>query len=214
MNATTSTAIRTLRGIIPARPLTLSEAHVLAEQQATKLLQLLDITEVPVDVARIGKLPKIIVRVQPRHRMPNLAGFTQWTNGRWLIIINRDNIGGRRRFTLAHEFKHVLDHTIGSVAYARLGNGDKKKHDRQVEQICDYFAACLLMPRIAVRRAWYSGMQDIPTLALHFKVSPAAMKIRLSYLGFLDEERPMESYFRSDAGVLMDEQGDACWLAA
>lgn len=214
MNATTNTAIRTLRGIIPARPLTLSESYVLAEQQAVKLLQLLNINEVPVDVARIGKLPKISVRVQPRHRMPNLAGFTQWTNGRWLIVINRDNIEGRRRFTLAHEFKHVLDHTVSDIAYARLGGGNKQKHDRQVEQVCDYFAACLLMPRTVVKKAWYSGIQDIPTLALHFKVSPVAMKIRLTYLGFLDEERPMESYFRSDTSDLEDPNGDALWIAA
>jgi Zn-dependent peptidase ImmA (M78 family) len=195
-------AIRTLREIIPARALTLDEARILAERQATKLVEVLGITSVPVDVARIASLPKIELRVEPRHRMTHLAGFSRWANGRWLIVVNRDNVEGRRRFTLAHEFKHVLDHTVADVAYTQFGKGDQPKHDRQVESVCDHFAACFLMPRIAVRRAWTSGMQDIPTLALHFKVSHTAMKIRLTYLGFLDDERSVETYFRSEAPSL------------
>jgi Zn-dependent peptidase ImmA (M78 family) len=195
-------AIRTLRETIPARALTLDEARILAERQATKLVEVLGITSVPVDVARISNLPKIELRVEPRHRMAHLAGFSRWSDGRWLIVVNRDNVEGRRRFTLAHEFKHVLDHTVADVAYAQLGKGDQPKHDKQVESVCDHFAACFLMPRIAVRRAWTSGMQDISTLALHFKVSPTAMKVRLTYLGFLDDERPVETYFRSEAPSL------------
>ena len=198
----TNNAIRTLREVMPARALTHDEARILAERQATKLVELLGITNVPVDVVRVAGLPKIELRVEPRHRMAHLAGFSRWSNGRWLIVVNRDNMEGRRRFTLAHEFKHVLDHTVADVAYAQFGQGNQHKHDKQVEAVCDHFAACFLMPRIAVRRAWTSGMQDIPTLALHFKVSPAAMKVRLTYLGFLDDERPVETYFRTEAPSL------------
>lgn len=212
MNATTN-VIRALRELIPARALTLNEAYVLAEKQASKLLQLLNIERVPVDVALIAQLPKIEVRVQPRHRMPNLAGFSQWSNGRWLVVINQDNVEGRRRFTLAHELKHILDHTTGNVAYATLGGGDKKKRERLIEQICDYFAACVLMPSTVVKKAWCSGIQDIQTLALHFKVSAAAMKVRLTYLGFLDDDRPIERWFRSDTPTMAGPK-NTCWLAA
>jgi Zn-dependent peptidase ImmA (M78 family) len=212
MNTSTN-VIRTLRALMPTRALTLNEAYVLAEQQASKLLQLLDIARVPVDVARIAKLPKIEVRVQPRHRMPTLAGFSQWSEGRWLIVVNKDNVEGRRRFTLAHEFKHVLDHTTGDVNYAKLGGGDQQKHDKQIEQICDYFAACFLMPRTVVTKAWTSGIQDLKTLALNFNVSPAAMKVRLEYLGFLDDDRPIEHYFRSEVPTL-PVSTEPCALAA
>ncbi len=214
MNATTNSVIRTLRELVPTRALTLSEAYAVAELQATKLLRLLDIKQVPVDVARIASLPKVAVRTEPRHRMPDLAGFSQWVDGHWLIVVNRNNSEGRRRFTLAHEFKHVLDHTLASVTYAKLGDGDKKKHDKQIELICNYFAACFLMPRIGVRRAWYGGLQDVETLALHFRVSPEAMKIRLTWLGFLDEDRPIARYFRSDIGNLPSFNLATCTLAA
>lgn len=192
------TIIRDLRALIPARALTLSEAFKLAEKQAAKALTLLGIIEVPVDVARIAELPKITVQVQPRHRMTNLSGFSQWANGRWLIVINKNSVEGRRRFTLAHEFKHVLDHTIADVAYAKFGHGDAEKRSRQIEQICDYFAACLLMPAPVLKKMWYSGIQDIEQLAQLFRVSGAAMEVRLNYFGFLEDDRDARSYFRSD----------------
>lgn len=207
------TIIRTLRQMIPARPLTLSEAYTLAELQATRMLRLIGAQDVPVDVGKIAELPKIEVRVEPRHRMTYLAGFSQWTRGKWLIVINGSSVEGRRRFTLAHEFKHVLDHTTGEANYAGLGHGDKQKHDKQIEQICDYFAACLLMPAPAVKKLWYSGIQKVDDLALHFKVSSSAMKIRLTYLGFLDEQRPARSYFRSDLASLKLPRGTFCPVA-
>jgi Zn-dependent peptidase ImmA (M78 family) len=199
MNDTPGHVIKTVREIMPKRPVTLTEAYAVAERQATKLLDLLDIHEAPVDVARLASLPRIDVQVEPRHRMPTLAGFSHWDRGRWLIVINRNNSPGRRRFTLAHEFKHVLDHANWQTTYANLGGGSLKLRSQRVEQLCDYFAACLLMPRPWVKDAWASGMQDVESLAAQFNVSRDAMRIRLTYLGFLDnEERPVESYFRHE----------------
>lgn len=191
--------MREIRSLMPARTVTLAEAYRIAEMQASRLLGALRIEQPAVDVARIAELPKIDVQMQPRHRMPSLAGFSQWTDGRWLIVVNRDSVPGRRRFTLAHEFKHVLDHPSYKVAYRHLGRGDARKHDQQVELICNYFAACFLMPRTWVKRAWASGIQDEEALAGLFKVSVEAMHTRLIYLGYLgDDRRPLADYFRSD----------------
>lgn len=203
MNETKQSAMRKLRGIMPARSVSLTEAYMLAERQATELLRLLEVRYVPVPVARINELPRVEIQVEPRHRMLDKSGFShRWENGRWLIVVNRNDVPGRRRFTLAHEFKHVLDHSVANVAYARLSCGDAKRRDRQIEQICDHFAACLLMPRPVVKRAWTSGIQDIEALAGLFKVSSAAMQVRLDYLGLTDEQRPVETYFRREAPTI------------
>jgi Zn-dependent peptidase ImmA (M78 family) len=63
-------------------------------------------------VAKVADLPSIEVRMRPRHQMAGLSGFTCWdeVRARWVVTINRNNVEGRRRFTLAHEFKHILDH--------------------------------------------------------------------------------------------------------
>jgi len=197
MNEPKQSAMRTLRGIMPARPVSLTEAYMLAERQATELLKLLDVHQVPVPVVRLNELPRVEIQVEPRHRMLNKSGFShRWENGRWLIVVNKHDVPGRRRFTLAHEFKHVLDHSVVNIAYAQLGHGDESRQQRQIEHICDHFAACLLMPRTVVKRAWASGIQDVDALAGLFKVSTTAMQVRLDYLGLTDRERPVETYFR------------------
>jgi Zn-dependent peptidase ImmA (M78 family) len=191
--------VNELRAVMPMRALSLSEAYAVAELQANKLIELLDLKPPAVDIAKIAELPKIEVHLEPRHRMPTLAGFSQWSDGRWLIVVNRDCVSGRRRFTLAHEFKHILDHNAAKIAYRTIGYGDNRRHDRQVELICNHFAACVLMPRVWIKRAWTSGIQDEEALAGLFKVSVVAMHTRLVYLGFVEDTRkPLAEYFRSD----------------
>lgn len=54
---------------------------------------------------------------------------------------------------------------------------------------CDYFAACLLMPRPAVKALWGLGHQRVEDLAAHFGVSRAAMGLRLHQLGLTSTRR-------------------------
>ncbi len=130
--------------------------------------------------------------------MATLAGFTQWDKGIYLIAVCRNDSPGRRRFTLAHEFKHIIDMSNRKLIYAHLGYGDAKKRDKQVETVTNYFA-CLLMPRILVKQAWSSGIQDPQALARLFRVSLEAMTNRLRHLGFLaDPARSAETLFRAE----------------
>jgi hypothetical protein len=54
------------------------------------------------------------------------------------------------------------------------------------------------MPKMLLRRAWTSGIQDPEALAGLFKVSTEAMHKRLKHLQFIDDEsgRSVGSYFR------------------
>jgi Zn-dependent peptidase ImmA (M78 family) len=54
------------------------------------------------------------------------------------------------------------------------------------EQVADYFAACQLMAKIRMRRAWTSGIQRLPMLAGRFGVSQSTMNIRLLQMELLD----------------------------
>lgn len=200
--------IHQLRALMPLRPLEQHEARSIAERQTTLLLELLDQRESAVDVGLIAELPRIEVKVEPSLHLGGVSGFSQWSRGRWLIVVNRDESGTRRRFTLSHEFKHVLDHPFIKEIYSELGESEAARH-RMTEQICDYFAACLLMPRNWLKRAWASGIQDQAALAAKFNVSEAAMAIRLKEIGLVEPKsrhihlrmrelsRPVRSYFRS-----------------
>jgi Zn-dependent peptidase ImmA (M78 family) len=168
----------------------------IAERQALKLLALLDQHQPAVNVAGIAELPRIEVRVEAK--LP-VSGFSQWSRGRWLIGINKDDAPVRRRFTLAHEFKHVLDHPFIDTAYV-----DRKSRpsEARAEAICDYFSACLLMPRPWVKQAWVGGIQDQRALAQLFGVSEAAMALRLRQLGITTERRRWTALDPAeDAGV-------------
>lgn len=201
MNQPPSTIVRQLRALMPMRPLSLSDAYALAELQANKTVALLGVQQFQaVELDWITRLPRVRVMPRPRHEMPNLAGFTQWENGAYLVVINGSDGRTRRRFTLAHEFKHVIDMANKKLIYAHLGQGDRSKHDKQVETIANYFAACLLMPKRFVKQAWSSGIQDPEALAYLFGVSVESMSNRLRYLGFLDDpSRPVDTLFRLES---------------
>ncbi len=168
--------ITRLRDLVPLRRLSTPEALRVAEDQANRLLHLSGITEPPLAEDVIAGMPHIQVeRVVPARAL----AATQWSDGRWLIIINGALSQGRQRWSLAHEVKHILDHPFVTILYPR-GSTER------AEQACDYFAACLLMPRRWLRRAWSQGTPDVRTLARLFGVTPAAVTARLLQVGLID----------------------------
>ena len=54
-----------------------------------------------------------------------------------------------------------------------------------IEQICDYFAGCLLMPRPWLKWAWGNGIQSLQDVAEHFGVSETAAQVRLTQIGLI-----------------------------
>jgi len=89
----------------------------------------------------------------------------------------------RRRFSLMHEFKHVLDHPFIDYLYP---DSWSKDHGGRAEQTADYFAACVLMPKRLVKRLFGEGVQHVGDLAAHFGVREVAMRYRFEQLGLLD----------------------------
>ena len=174
------TVLLELRRVTPVRPLRYAEALRVAEWQATKLLRLSGIEDGPVPESVITGLPKMQVeRLYPL----GVSGFSQWSKGRWLIVLNSNEPKTRQRFSLGHEFKHVIDHPLIAVLYPPAMGQDAKA---RAELVCDHFAACLLMPRPWVKRAWVSGKQDVVRLAAHFNVSVPAMRRRLEQIGLVE----------------------------
>lgn len=198
--------IARLRDIVPIRPLHRQEALQLAERQATILLSALEISEAPVNLQPIMDLPRINVRfIRP---FP-VSGATHWTQGQWSIVLNAAEPPTRQRFSFAHEFKHVVDHTFIHLLYH--GEKDREERHRWTEQVCDYFAGCLLVPQSALRPMWADGVCDVARLARHFDVSQAAIRTRLGQTGLAvpqDRQRHLDSggalrsrYFRARPGL-------------
>jgi Zn-dependent peptidase ImmA (M78 family) len=180
-----------LRAMMPTRTLRTWEHLATAEHQAGRLHDKLKQTGPAADLGWVTQLETIKIVLVPRWKMEGLSGMTTWQDDHWLIGINRGNPHARRRFTLCHEFKHALDANRDRLTYKGITTAQR-------EYIADYFAACYLMPKLWVRRAWTSDIQDPEALAGLFGVSRQAMDKRLKYFGFVDDEpeRPVATYFR------------------
>jgi Zn-dependent peptidase ImmA (M78 family) len=191
------TVLDQVRALAPDHTLTQCEAYELAERQAALLLRLLDITGPHVSYDGLLDLPNIEVRPEPKYRMHH-AGMSRYRDGKWLILVDKNDVHGRRRYTLAHELKHVIDDPMERTLYAELGYGDPHEQERQIEALCQYFAACFLMPREWVTAAWLNGIRDVYNLASLFQVSASAMHIRLRYLGMWENgtHRDVRTFFR------------------
>ena len=172
--------LASLRALVPQRPLTPSESLRIAELQANRLLQHFQIETVAVPEEIISELPRI--RVEYESQLP-ISGSAHWNGRHWIITLSADEPCVRQRFSLAHEFKHILDHTTRQWLYR---NGPLETAEQQAERVADYFAACLLMPKRVVKRLWYRGHQNIVELAERLRVSTAAARYRLDQLGIVE----------------------------
>jgi IrrE N-terminal-like domain len=155
-----------LRGLVPQRPLSPWETLRIAELQANRLLRHFEIDAVPVPEEIIGELPRIRVVREPG--LP-VSGGAHWDGRYWIITLDADEHPLRQRFSLAHEFKHVLDHTTKHFLYS-----DRSLHvaNERAERVADYFAACLLMPKRIVKSLWFQGPQSTEILSSGCRSAP------------------------------------------
>lgn len=171
--------LASLRAVVPNRALQFAEALRIAELQANRLLELTGVSDGPTPSEVVAELPR--VRVEQRDLAT--SGMSYWDGTSWVICVNAAEPRTRQRFTLVHELKHVIDHGRATQLYRGTAN---RSSESQAEQAADYFAACVLMPKRLIKRAWGERVQRPSVLAALFGVSPQAMDIRLSQLGLTE----------------------------
>lgn len=95
-----------------------------------------------------------------------------------MIFISDQIPGDRWRFTLAHELAHLVMHDV--------------PHDA-MEDEADAFASELLMPAADLKaefaRLGQIKLRDLAEMKLYWKTSMAALLMRASHLGFLNENQ-------------------------
>lgn len=174
--------ISSLRDLLPIRPLTRAEALAIAERQANRLIELSGISAPPVPetvVTQIGRLKVEYIRPFPA------SGATHYEGGRWVVVINAAESKARQKMSLAHELKHAIDDRFAAQLYGAIDPGQRHAW---AEQVCDYFAGCLYMPRTWLEKAWDKESQNPMTLAELFGVSRSAMEARLNQIGLYPPE--------------------------
>ena len=177
-----------LRACVPPRDdITFTEALQISERQAAKLLEIHDITDGPVPDSVITDIPHIRIINTARLGGSTFAdGASMWDakSRRWVILLNRANTVQRQRSTLAHEFKHILDHPIDNL----YKTAHRLSHSRQAEHAATYFAGCLLIPRALLHKAWHGGIRSPAALAKLFQASEHAITVRLRQTGLIKDQ--------------------------
>jgi len=172
MNQSTATQsiLKHLRSLSPSRNLAADEQLRIAELQSARMRE----------NGHAGPDEDIdwegLISSQPRveivYETLPVSGSSHWNGEKWIIILNRDDSLVRQRFTLLHEWKHIIDHGTPGRPEAE-----------DAERIADYFAGCVLIPKTALKHAWASGIQRPDALAEYFGVSEQAIRVRLSQTG-------------------------------
>lgn len=171
----TTNVLGALRAIVPrSGDVSYAEALRIAELQANKLLNLSRITEPSVPSEVITTLPN--VRIEFIKGVASGASFWNKHQRTWVIQLSKSDSSCRCRFTLAHEFKHIIDHSRRHMLYRGT---QRTSAETQAERAADYFAGCLLVPRRLLARAWRSGVHKTCDLARLFCVSEQAISVRL-----------------------------------
>lgn len=184
-----TSVLATLRRLHPNRSLLLADALWLAELQANRLLQLRGAAhDVPVPATIVTELPRI--SVEHDHDLPKDAasGCSTWDWHRrtWVISLNPTEPRRRRRFTVLHEYKHILDHGSPGI---RAKAGAAASERPAAEVAADYFAGCVLVPKRLLTAAFYDGIQKPIDLAELFDVSEPAIRVRLAQVGLGEPPR-------------------------
>lgn len=170
----TRTTLASLRSVLPQRVVSFDEAKRIAELQACKLRELISDPD-GIREHHVAGLPRISVTFEDIA----VSGMTHW-NGRRIIAISKHDAPARQRFTLLHEFKHVIDHGATALLY----RGDTQRTSaQQAEAVADYFAGCALVGKRELKSAWGNHVQRVEDLADHFGVSIQAIQVRLAQTG-------------------------------
>lgn len=125
---------------------------------------------------------KLKANIHYKKLPPNCDGWTIALNPNfspeveYIILINRNRMPVRQRFTIAHEIGHiVLNHLNIKPAFQKTD----KIHYSGLERDADIFASELLMPTDFIIRKIEEGMTDTKSLSNHFNVSKRAIEIKL-----------------------------------
>lgn len=164
-----------LRALTPDRPLSHVERLRLAERQATELRRMLGVTDDRFPIHLLRHIPRVCVRIIDD--LP-VSGLTFWGDHTWKIQIRSEESLIHRRFTVLHEFKHIIDHPVSARLYderAYVAIGER-------ELIADHFAACALLPAENLKTAC-TTQADRRELARRFGVGGRQLALRIAELG-------------------------------
>lgn len=162
------------------------------EELTSEILLNNDMYKIPVDVIKIANSNDIKVYEGDLEKKISGAIRYKKDEDKFEILINKNDIKVRQRFTIAHELGHYFLHQEFlkneeihvDTMYRTANNEAEIEQSREREKEVDYFAGALLMNRTLLEKM-HKENNSIKELAEIFNVSVSAMTVRLDVLGLL-----------------------------
>lgn len=163
------------------------------EDLTSEILMNNDMYKIPVDVIKIANSNDIKVYEGDLDKKISGAIRYKKDENEFEILVNKNDMKSRQRFTVAHELGHYFlhrdflkDEEIHIDIMYRSINNDKVNLEeiKRREKEVDYFAGALLMNRTLLEKM-HKENSSIKELAEIFDVSISAMTVRLDILGLL-----------------------------
>ncbi len=168
----------------------MSKINNYLEELTSNILLSSDMYKVPVDVIKIANLNDIKVFKGDLDKKTSGAIRYNKKEDRFEILVNKNDVTSRQRFTIAHELGHYFLHRdflkdeevhVDTILYR--DDSEKDEEARRREKEVDYFAGALLMNKTLLEKL--RSENTITELAEIFNVSVSAMTVRLDILGLL-----------------------------
>jgi uncharacterized protein DUF955 len=155
-----------------------------------------------INLAPLLNQKAVPIQFVPSYTLGEQSGLTtNGVDGKIQVFINESEPTERQRFSLLHEWKHVLDFDDADTLHQQLGVGNAQVQDTIIEAIANDFAAHVLMPTALIKSYWFKT-QNVSLCAGLFNVSTEAMNRRLTKLGLIDRPKPKRyTYFRHSSLV-------------
>lgn len=173
------------------------------EQRAQDLLRGARVTSMPVDLAKVAHFCNAEIHYEKMEA--DVSGALVVRGDERHIFVNAEHPEARQRFTIGHEFGHLILHDTGdrmivdkdlrvyqrvgeatSAAYIAIGSTTTPQEEREANM----FSAALLMPAsVIAAEALSRDISDedqMASLARELKVSVQALFIRLQQLKVIE----------------------------
>lgn len=137
----------------------------------------------PINISQLASELGIVVRYEPMSDEDSGQLKKDKKSGDWIMTVNSLHHPHRQRFTIAHEIAHRIRHAANSDHFEDK-TFFRNNESNWMEVEANQFAAALLMPEEAFTKFVEEKSAKVEDLALHFKVSSMAVRIRAKSLGY------------------------------
>ena len=152
-----------------------------SRDMAWRILRDLHIRELPVSTTEVCRRLGVVVKVYDP--TDDNDGCSLIIDGQPIILVRREMLPTRQRFTTAHELGHIL---LGHVGQYPLVNREPQATDNPIEQAANVFAARLLAPACVL---WGCGAQTAADIQRLCHISRQAAEYRMARLQTLYARR-------------------------